>query len=71
MNLEAYHHLVEALHKAGHRLTPQRLAICRYLATSREHPTPMAIYYRVREQVPSISLATVYNTLALFCANWV
>lgn len=65
MNLEAYHNLVEALHKAGYRLTPQRLAICRYLATEREHPTPAAVYARVREQVPTISLATVYNTLAL------
>ncbi|MCS7039387.1 MAG: Fur family transcriptional regulator [Anaerolineae bacterium] len=65
MNFEVYHNLVEALHKAGYRLTPQRLAICRYLASGREHPTPAAVYARVREQVPTISLATVYNTLAL------
>lgn len=65
MNLETYHNLVEALHKAGYRLTPQRLAICRYLATAREHPTPAAVFARVRERVPTISLATVYNTLAL------
>ncbi len=65
MDTATYQALIEALHKAGHRLTAQRLAICRYLASSRAHPTPATVYTQVRQQLPSLSLATVYNTLAL------
>ncbi len=65
MSTATYQALIEALNKAGHRLTAQRLAICRYLASSREHPTPATVYVQVRQQLPSLSLATVYNTLAL------
>jgi Fur family peroxide stress response transcriptional regulator len=45
------------------RLTPQRLAICRYLANTKEHPSAQMIYDQVRPQFPTLSLATVYNTL--------
>ncbi len=60
-----YDAMTEALHQAGHRLTPQRCAICRYLAASREHPSPERVYERVREEFPAVSLATVYNTLTV------
>ncbi len=52
-----------ALRQAGLRLTPQRLAICRALADSREHPTAQTLYEQLRPQFPSLSRATVYNTL--------
>jgi Fur family transcriptional regulator, peroxide stress response regulator len=55
--------LTDALQKAGLRQTPQRLAICRYLANSREHPTANMIHEALQEEYPSLSLATVYNTL--------
>ncbi len=55
--------LVEALQKAGLRLTPQRLAICRYLVNTDEHPTAQEIHRVLKEDFPSLSLATVYNTL--------
>jgi Fur family peroxide stress response transcriptional regulator len=55
--------LLDALHHAGHRITPQRRAICRYLATVASHPTPSEIYVGVRVLEPTISRATVYNTL--------
>jgi len=60
---ETTHLLAEKLSQAGLRLTPQRLAICRYLAGSRLHPTAQMIYDELRPQYPSLSLATVYNTL--------
>ena len=44
-------------------MTPQRLAICDVLAASDDHPTPYVVYERVRVQVPTVSVATVYNTL--------
>lgn len=53
----------QALQNAGLRLTPQREAICRLLAGSDEHPTAQMIYDSLRPQFPSLSLATVYNTL--------
>lgn len=53
----------QALQEAGLRLTPQRLAICRLLDGNDEHPTAQMIYERLRQEYPSLSLATVYNTL--------
>ena len=51
------------LANAGLRITPQRLAICRLLASSTEHPTAYDIYEQLLPEYPTISLSTVYNTL--------
>ena len=51
------------LRQAGLRLTLPRLAICRVLAKSAEHPTAAQLHERLRADFPSLSLATVYNTL--------
>ena len=53
----------QTLRQAGLRLTPQRLAICRLLATTDRHPTAQMIFDELRAEYPSMSLATVYNTL--------
>lgn len=55
--------LAQSLRRAGLRITPQRLAICRFLANTDSHPTAQMIYDQVRPQFPTLSLATVYNTL--------
>lgn len=55
--------MLAALRQAGLRLTVQRRAICRYLAQSKEHPTAQEIYHALKLEYPSLSLATVYNTL--------
>ena len=55
--------LTLALQEAGLRITPQRTAICELLATSKEHPTASNIYDELKPHFPSMSLATVYNTL--------
>jgi len=55
--------LTESLRLAGMRLTPQRLAICKLLSESDAHPTAQQIYDDLRPDYPSMSLATVYNTL--------
>jgi len=49
----------------GVRVTPQRLAVFRELASTTEHPDAEAVYERVLAQMPSISLDTVYRTLSL------
>ncbi|HEY6073665.1 MAG TPA: Fur family transcriptional regulator, partial [Anaerolineales bacterium] len=55
--------LTQALHQAGLRLTPQRIAISRLLANTNRHPTASMIYEQLRPEYSSLSLATVYNTL--------
>jgi Fur family peroxide stress response transcriptional regulator len=56
--------LSQALREAGHRLTHQRLAIVRVIAADDTHPDVESVYRAVREKVPTISLDTVYRTLA-------
>ena len=51
------------LKATGYRLTPQRLAVLRTLIGSDQHPSVEQIYRRVRQDFPTTSLATVYNTL--------
>ena len=58
--------LTSALHGAGMRITPQRVAICELLASSDEHPTAANIYDELKPRFASLSLATVYNTLHQF-----
>lgn len=63
MNQQSFHSMLDALHSAGLRLTPQRKAICRLLSESEEHPGAQRIYELLRPEYDSLSLATVYNTL--------
>ena len=55
--------IVGVLRTKGYKATPQRIAICRFAASSREHPTAGRIYNEVRKQYPTVSLATVYKTI--------
>jgi Fur family peroxide stress response transcriptional regulator len=55
--------LAERLSTSGLRNTPQREVVYRALLEKRDHPTADEVYNRVRPEMPSISLATVYNTL--------
>lgn len=50
----------------GLKVTPQRLAILRYLKENRVHPTAEKIYSEITREYPAISLTTVYKTLASF-----
>jgi Fur family transcriptional regulator, peroxide stress response regulator len=60
--------LLDALQRTGHRITPQRRAICHYMATVSGHPTPSEVYAGVSGVTPTISRATVYNTLNVLAA---
>jgi len=44
-------------------MTDQRRAVYDVLSGKRDHPTAVEVFTRVRERIPSISLATVYNCL--------
>lgn len=58
----------QILQAGGYRLTPQRLAICRYLERANGHPTAQFIFSQLRPQNPSLSLTTVYNTLEILAS---
>ncbi len=47
----------------GLKLTPQRLAILEFLEGNTTHPSADEIYQHVAQRFPSMSFATVYNTL--------
>ncbi|MFZ5814681.1 MAG: Fur family transcriptional regulator [Bacillota bacterium] len=55
------------LREAGLKLTAQRGAICRALSemAGHHHPTVQEIYESSRQHHSGVSLATVYNTLAV------
>jgi len=57
------HDQADTLRRVGLTPTIQRLAILDYLQASGCHPTADETLSAVREQFPSISRATVYNTL--------
>jgi len=47
----------------GFKLTPQRIAILDFLADNLSHPSANDVYRAVRRRFPTMSFATVYNTL--------
>lgn len=60
-----FNELLERLRARECRITPQRIALLRMLASSEGHPTAMQLYEQLREKYPTTSLATVYKTLNL------
>ena len=63
---EAQHtpdHLAQRLADSGLRSTPQREVVYNVLRAKRDHPTADEVFARVKSDLPTISLATVYNCL--------
>jgi Fe2+ or Zn2+ uptake regulation protein len=61
--------MLAELKRAGLKLTPQRLAIARELAGDESHPTAQELYERLLPSFPTMSFATVYNTLDALAKN--
>ena len=55
--------MLASLRASGLKVTPQRLAIVRELAADETHPTAQELFERLRATQPTMSFATVYNTL--------
>jgi Fe2+ or Zn2+ uptake regulation protein len=55
--------LTERFRERGLRVTPQRQAIFRLLHGDVSHPTVETLYERARDDMPTISLKTVYQTV--------
>lgn len=47
------------------KMTPQRLAILKYLKDNKEHPSALDVFKSISRKFPTISFATVYNTLEM------
>ena len=62
---ERFNKIVNKLKVNNHKLTPQRLAIVKILAHSEGHPSVEKIYENIRENFPTMSLATVYRNVML------
>lgn len=58
--------LRKVFREAGLSLTHQRVVLYRAVLEMRSHPSPEAIYERVRDEIPSISLGTVYKNIRAF-----
>ncbi len=54
---------MDKLRELGIKLTPQRIAILQYLDGNTEHPPADCIHKALSKQYPTLSTATVYNTL--------
>jgi len=55
--------LMDKYREIGFKLTPQRIAILDYLTGNKDHPSAEDIFRAVSIKFPTMSLATVYNTL--------
>ena len=55
--------LNERLATSGFRFTPQRQHVFNVLLEKRDHPTVEDVFIRSKEEMPDISMATVYNCL--------
>ena len=45
------------------KLTPQRIAVYKYLQSTKEHPSAETVYNALHDFYPTMSLATVYKAL--------
>jgi len=63
--MDADRELIAALRATGRRVTMPRLLVHRQLRASHRHVTAEQLYAELAEQVPSLSAATVYDTLDL------
>ncbi len=55
--------VAQRLSDRGVRPTPQREVVYQVILSKRDHPTAEEVFDRVKAQMPTISLATVYNCL--------
>jgi Fe2+ or Zn2+ uptake regulation protein len=62
---------MQTLREHGVQPTPQRLAVLEFIRKSHTHPSADDVYSNVRRTCPTMSRATVYNTLNLLAEKGV
>lgn len=64
--MEKLSQYVNHLKEKNVRMTSQRYAILEYLVDGNRHPTVNEIYDDLKEEFPTMSVATIYNNLKFF-----
>lgn len=57
--------IIEKYKDSGFKMTPQRLAVLECLDGNKSHPSAEEIFRSIRGRFPTMSFATVYNTLEM------
>lgn len=57
--------LINIFKERGYKVTTQRLAICKFILSRKDHPTADQIYQGLKKEHPTMSLGTIYKTLHL------
>lgn len=57
---------IEVLRQHGIQPSAQRVAVAEYVLATDAHPSADTVWSEVRRRMPTLSRATVYNTLNLF-----
>lgn len=53
----------------GIKASMPRIAIYKYLSSTKSHPSADMVYNALHESMPSLSRTTIYNTLRMLCDN--
>jgi Fur family peroxide stress response transcriptional regulator len=60
-----FEEMITSLKVRDFRMTPQRVELVRLIAASDGHPSATQLYENIKNRFPTMSLATVYKTLAM------
>jgi len=60
-----YDIIIRKLRENGQKITPQRMAIVKILSESKGHPSVETIHARIKQDFPTMSLATVYRNIVV------
>ncbi len=61
--MHSFEQTIQKLRGHGFKLTPQRLAVIKYMLGNTNHPSALTIHGDLKKRYPSLSFSTVYNTL--------
>ena len=50
----------------GHNFSSKREAIYKTIASTKSHPSAQWVYEQLKDEIPNLSLGTVYRNIALF-----
>ena len=62
---ERFETIIQKLRVNSYKITPQRMAIVRILSRSEGHPSVEGIHNLIKNDFPTMSLATVYRNIIL------
>ena|SRR5680860_1339199 len=66
---QMYENIAEELLKRKIKPSHYRMKVLEYLDANRNHPTVEQIFASLQKELPTLSKATIYNTLNLFVEN--